>query len=482
MTPKQTTETFIKRAKEIHSDTYGYDKSEYKDARTNIEIFCFTCNEYFWQTPDNHINKKKGCNKCKYKRVSDTLKGDINFFITKAEAKHGKYYDYSQVEYNGSKIKVKIGCPVCKEFFLQRAESHWKFGCKKCSMRKLVDAKRSNTIEFIKKGIEKYKDLYGYDKVNYKKNSENVEIWCVYCEKYFNITPNHFLGERGCQDCGIRKRDEKQRDTLEIFKEKSIKVHDKLYDYGQVVYKNYYTKVTIKCNKCNGNFEQIPNNHITWKHGCPKCAIIKRADSQRSNKEEFIEKSVGKHGNKYDYDNVVYVNCKTKVEIKCNKCENNFFQTPNDHLAGNGCQFCKNKTENMLYVWLLKKFNVVRQYSPDWLINKKYRFDFFFNANNKNIILELDGSQHYSQVSNWDDPENIRLRDVEKMFCGYKNNHVVIRILQEDVFYNRFDWGSKILQVIDMLNDNDHFVYITDSNVYDKHKEDLQKLIEENKN
>ena len=36
-------------------------------------------------------------------------------------------------------------------------------------------------------------------------------------------------------------------------------------------------------------------------------------------KEEFIEKAIKIHGDKFNYDLVEYINSKTKVKIKCNK-------------------------------------------------------------------------------------------------------------------------------------------------------------------
>lgn len=53
-----------------------------------------------------------------------------------------------------------------------------------------------------------------------------------------------------------------------------------------------------------------------------------------------IEKAIEKHGNKYDYSKVEYVNTKTKVCIVC-PVHGDFFQTPNDHVSGGkGCIDC----------------------------------------------------------------------------------------------------------------------------------------------
>jgi len=60
-------------------------------------------------------------------------------------------------------------------------------------------------------------------------------------------------------------------------------------------------------------------------------------------KEElFIAKASKKHGGKYDYSKVVYVNASTKVCIIC-PVHGEFWQTPNAHLIGQGCPKCGTK-------------------------------------------------------------------------------------------------------------------------------------------
>lgn len=60
----------------------------------------------------------------------------------------------------------------------------------------------------------------------------------------------------------------------EIFKNKSYKIHNNIYDYSLVEYINSYTKVKIIC-KEHGVFVQRPNNHLSGQ-GCPKCKIDKK--------------------------------------------------------------------------------------------------------------------------------------------------------------------------------------------------------------
>lgn len=64
----------------------------------------------------------------------------------------------------------------------------------------------------------------------------------------------------------------------------------------------------------------------------------------RKTTEQFIQQAIAKHGDKYNYNLVNYINLKTKVIITCPK-HGNFSQTPHDHLKPipRGCPDCGNR-------------------------------------------------------------------------------------------------------------------------------------------
>lgn len=129
-----------------------------------------------------------------------------------------------------------------------------------------------------------------------------------------------------------------KKNNKENFIEKAIQVHSNNYDYSDVVYLNNKTKIIIKCNECNQIFTQTPNNHLS-NHGCPTCFSIKIGNIKRDSKDIFIKKANIVHGNKYDYDNVIYVNCDANISIFCKK-HGLFNQKPAMHLSGHGCPSC----------------------------------------------------------------------------------------------------------------------------------------------
>lgn len=66
---KLTISDFITKATNIHSNTYDYSKSLYKNYDTKLEIVC-KIHGSFWMTATNHINGKQGCPVCGYSSKS----------------------------------------------------------------------------------------------------------------------------------------------------------------------------------------------------------------------------------------------------------------------------------------------------------------------------------------------------------------------------------------------------------------------------
>ena len=125
--------------------------------------------------------------------------------------------------------------------------------------------------------------------------------------------------------------------NTEEFINKANKVHNGKYDYSKVKYVNAKTKVCIICPE-HGEFWQTPNNHLSGK-GCALCANENKLHLYNKSNDKFISEAQMIHYGKYDYSKVEYVNAKTKVCIICPE-HGEFWQTPHNHLQGQGCPKC----------------------------------------------------------------------------------------------------------------------------------------------
>ena len=134
--------------------------------------------------------------------------------------------------------------------------------------------------------------------------------------------------------------------TTEDFIKKARSIHGDKYDYSKVNYINCDTKVCIIC-PIHGEFWQIPSSHLNG-NGCPICGKLKSNSSKTMGLNDFIEKARKKHGDKYDYSKVEYVNNRTKVCIICPK-HGEFWQEPSSHLVGRGCKLCFEEKKKHIY-------------------------------------------------------------------------------------------------------------------------------------
>ena len=211
-----TTEEFVKRARQIHSNKYDYSKVKIEDLKNKEkEKTCIICSEHgeFWQTPISHLNGC-GCPKCGKKEASKkhsiTMKMTKEQFVKRAKEVHGNKYDYSKVEYNTTNDKVCIICPEHGEFW-QRATSHINKsnGCPKCH----PNAKKT-TEEFIKKAKEIHGDKYDYSKVEYINNLTPVCIVCPEHGEFWQRPNSHISRKQGCPKCAESKLEEWLRNKL----------------------------------------------------------------------------------------------------------------------------------------------------------------------------------------------------------------------------------------------------------------------------
>lgn len=184
--------------------------------------------------------------------------------------------------------------------------------------------------------------------------------------------------------------------TRAEFVELANKVHNNKYDYSKSYYVSAHVPMIIICPE-HGEFSMAPHNHLRGQR-CPKCANLIKGAYQKSNTDDFINKSKKVHGDKYDYSKVDYVNNRVKVTIIC-PIHGEFIQKPLDHLHGSGCPECGKKfgiAEKSVLESLKKHFkNVEYQYVPQWLHGKTSPQSLDFFLPEYNIGIEYHGRQHF---------------------------------------------------------------------------------------
>jgi very-short-patch-repair endonuclease len=145
---------------------------------------------------------------------------------------------------------------------------------------------------------------------------------------------------------------------------------------------------------------------------------------------------------------------------------------------GHGCPHCKNKTEKKLYDYLLNIYpDIIGQFKLDSCKNK-FKLPFDFCIPSIKVIIELDGRQHFIQVSNWNTPDETIKRDIFKIKKAVDSGYKVIRIFQEDVYNSDETWlEEELLPKIISLDKTTIFIS-KDKTLYNKHIELLENNID----
>lgn len=192
------TQSFIEKAKDIHTDKYDYSNVDYIDSKTKVKIICPDHGE-FEQLPSHHI-KGQTCPKCAVNSRASKHKYDTKTFIEKAKEIHGDKYDYSKVDYTSSKVKVKIICPEHGEF-QQSATKHLNNqGCPDCGNISTGKKLKVSVDDLIVKLKTAHSDKYDYDLTNYNNSHSKIEINCSKHGNFKQLVYDHIAGH-GCPKC-----------------------------------------------------------------------------------------------------------------------------------------------------------------------------------------------------------------------------------------------------------------------------------------
>ena len=235
------------------------------------------------------------------------------------------------------------------------------------------------------------------------------------------------------------------------------------------IFKSSGNKYWFKCDKedCGHDFETRLSNVTNNNRWCPYCVNQKLCED---NCKLCYKKSFASHPKaEYWYPTKngdvkprdVFKSSHKKCWFKCSDCGHDFesrlYSVTNKN---HWCPYCVNKTERKFYNFLLEiKVNlkikeIKKCYRPKWAnLNKThgtyYEYDFYIVlTNDVKIIIEIDGPQHYKQISNWGSVLKNQIRDRIKEQIATNQEINIIRLNQEDVLHDKNQWELDILDFI----------------------------------
>lgn len=379
---------FIEKANKVHSNKYTYPLFE--DENDKIRIICPEHGE-FKQNIYAHL-KGQGCPNCLGRRGLTT-----ETYIQQCKQKFGDKFDYSDTVYKNRRTKVIIKCADLitednkdgsfEMLPLRHLDSPTGMPFKGNRGREYPKLTDEDVIyEKTKIYKEKIKNIldsnYTYDRFIYTGTFQKCIVTCP-IHGDFSAMANSLLSGHGCPECAKNKRL-----TVDDFIKKANVVHNNKYIYTNVKFNNSNDDVEIICPE-HGVFKQNVTHHLRG-HGCPKCA-----KNIPLTTEEFVQRAIKVHGDKYDYSKSVYDRHNHKLCIIC-KEHGEFWQTPNSHLDGKGCPICSQSHLEFEIQKLLteNKIEFEQQYKFDFIKDtRELPFDFYLK--NYNTVIECQGVQHF---------------------------------------------------------------------------------------
>ena len=384
--------------------------TEYTGSKQQLQYICKCGNNS--ETTVTGITRINGCMNCN---------GTPKYSIQDAKTIFLKYnctlLDEIYID-NGTKMKYK--CNVC-EFnydvtlgsFIKRVDK-----CKNCRFIK----DRKEMFNRIKREFEKQEcELLETEYIN---NRTKISYKCK-CGNVSDTTYNAFQKGRRCMKCyGTPKHTYKY---VEDYFEKNncILISDE--------YQGNLENLEYIC-EC-GNYSEITFGNFQNGHRCMKC----------SGKEKYTYEYVKKCFEDISYTliNIEYIGCNDKLSYICNKNHNNVTNFTK-FITGYRCPKCLYKTEQIVNKFLEENYkNVIHQAKFNWCKNKTY-LPFDFLLDDQKLLIEVDGKQHFIQVSNWISPEKTQERDIFKMKLAIDHDYSIIRISQEDIYNNTIDWKEML--------------------------------------
>lgn len=163
----------------------------------------------------------------------------------------------------------------------------------------------------------------------YTKAKDKVECKCARCGAEWKSSPTVLYRTRQCDECG--EEYQKNRDN---FLSKIASRYPSINVIGKYI--NSYTKIKLKCDVCNFEWESVPSYLLSSGHGCPKCAgLIKRTSQDLIEELKIKNPTVELVGE--------YINTQVSTEWKCTTCGHHFYNRPSKVLLGQACPECGKK-------------------------------------------------------------------------------------------------------------------------------------------
>jgi len=371
----------------------------YEGSDRPLKIKC-GCGSIFRKSLNGFRTSKKKCDKCsKYELKEKRRKENIS---SVQEVKEKEDIDVQIIGYKDFKSrKITFKCR-CGELFLAYPKDfkNGKHSCSDCTYRESQLRRRMTHDEFVQKVNERHpKDAKNIVFLNtYESNSSIVKTRCLKHNIVSEAKAGYIISRgSSCRKCSTEKRSKVRMLSHKDFVE-SVKAKNKSADSLEFVtnYKGRGKTIKAKCKCCSYEWERKPYYFTYQGFGCPIC------EGRYSNNHEFLEK-LKKVNLNYKLGRIEVLtkfdsNLQQRMECRCKLHDYKWTPVADSLMQGKGCPICSKSQGELKIYDLLRQNNV--EFEDEKTFNgcrnkKALPFDFCIKHNDKNLLIEFDGEQHY---------------------------------------------------------------------------------------
>jgi Zn ribbon nucleic-acid-binding protein/mRNA-degrading endonuclease HigB of HigAB toxin-antitoxin module len=368
-----TTETFKEKVYELVGNEYSVI-GEYKSTLTKILMKHNKC-DFEWEITPNSFLKGNRCLKC-----SGRMPYTTETFREKIKELVGNEYSLLSRYGKDNKDKVLIKHNMCGNEFKMKPNVF----LNGCRCPKCFGTPRKTTEEFKKEVFNLVGNEY---KVlgEYKNRKTKILLKHVLCGSQFKMNPNSFINGIRCPKCMKEQRILKITKTHEQF----CKEVFNLVGYNYRVLGNYIngsTKIELLHSECGNIYSVIPNDFLSGTR-CPKCMKKQAVEKIKMTQEQFYDRVYQLVGDIYEVLGK-YINSATKILMRHNECNFQWYVNPNSFLGGSRCPKCAGKYQYTAEDFKQKIYDLVKD---EYIVIGNY-------VNTKTKVMmkhNLCGCNHY---------------------------------------------------------------------------------------
>ena len=328
-----------------------------------------------------------------------------------------------------------------------------------------------------------------------KGNDSKFWFRCVDCDHEYDVVPYSMKEGKHCPFCTNQKLCDE--DCKRCY-EKSCESHERMREEWSVtnekrprqVFLQSNKKVTFHCGVCEHSYDTKPNHYYRNNGCCGYCANQRLCEAENCN--VCFNKSFASHprmacwSQKNTLDpRMTFKGAEKRAIFDCDVCHNEFDSLLYNILTGYWCNSCRLRTESKVLKHLREVYpQSKRQLRYDWCRFSKTNniMPFDFGLEEEKILIELDGIQHFEQVSNWDHPDNVKAKDVEKIKKAIETGYSVIHIFQPEVWKDIYDWKKMLNEQVERLKERvgetAQCVFISQKDIYGEHIKGVEGTVE----